>query len=58
MYINAMNQMNKTDQQLVKAQVLLQDTVTNWQVIKQNLSHIKRKMTDVLSEEHIPKINI
>ncbi|KAL5242051.1 hypothetical protein ACI65C_009461 [Semiaphis heraclei] len=58
MYINAMNQMNETDQQLVKAQVLLQDTVTNWKYIEQNLSHIKRKMTDILAEEYIPKIKI
>ncbi|VVC37149.1 BLOC-1 complex, subunit 3 [Cinara cedri] len=58
MYINAMNQMNETNQQLVKAQVLLQDTVTNWKYIEQNLSHIKRKMTDILSEEYIPKIKI
>lgn len=58
MYINAMNQMNETNQQLVRAQVLLQDSVTNWKYIEQNLSHIKRKMTDILSEEYIPKINI
>lgn len=58
MYINAMNQMNETNQQLVKAQVLLQDTVTNWKYIEQNLSQIKRKMTDILSEEYIPKIKI
>lgn len=58
MYVNAMNQMNETDQQLVKAQVLLQDTVTNWKYIEQNLSHIKKKMTDILSEEYIPKIKI
>lgn len=58
MYINAMNQMNETNQQLVKAQELLQDTVTNWKFIEQNLSHIKRKMTDILSEEYIPKIKI
>lgn len=58
MYLDAMNQMNETDQQLVKAQVLLQDTVTNWKYIEQNLSHIKKKMTDILSEEYIPKIKI
>lgn len=58
MYISAMNQMNETNQQLVKAQELLQDTVTNWKFIEQNLSHIKKKMTDILSEEYIPKINI
>lgn len=58
MYINAMNQMNETNQQLVKAQVLLQDTVTNMKYIEQNLSHIKRKITDILSEEYIPKIKI
>lgn len=58
MYINAANQMNETNQQLVKAQVLLQDSVTNWKYIEQNLSHIKRKMVDILSEEYIPKINI
>lgn len=57
-YINAMNQMNETNQQLVKAQVLLQDTVTNWKYIEQNLSHIKKKLTDILSEEYIPKIKI
>lgn len=53
-----MNQMNETNQQLVKAQELLQDTVTNWKFIEQNLSHIKKKMTDILSEEYIPKIKI
>lgn len=53
-----MNQMNETNQQLVKAQVLLQDTVTNMKYIEQNLSHIKRKITDILSEEYIPKIKI
>ncbi|XP_025414910.1 uncharacterized protein LOC112686712 [Sipha flava] len=58
MYINAMNQLNETDQQLVKSQELLQDTVTNWKYIEQNLSYIKRKMTDILSEEYIPKIKI
>lgn len=58
MYVSAMNQMNETNQQLVKAQVLLQDTVTNWKYIEQNLYHIKRKMIDILSEEYIPKIKI
>lgn len=58
MYVSVMNQMNETNQQLVKAQVLLQDTVTNWKYIEQNLYHIKRKMTDILSEEYIPKIKI
>lgn len=58
MYINATNQMNETNLQLVKAQVLLQDTVTNWKYIEQNLSQIKKKMTDILSEEYIPKIKI
>lgn len=58
MYVNAMNQMNETNLQLVKAQVLLQDSVTNWKYIEQNLSYIKRKMTDILSEEYVPKINI
>ncbi|XP_060867115.1 uncharacterized protein LOC132942558 [Metopolophium dirhodum] len=56
MYINAMNQMNKIDQQFDKSQVLLQDTVTNWKYIEQNVSHIKRKVTDILAEEYIPKI--
>lgn len=58
MYVNAMNEMNEMNLHLVKAQVLLQDTVSNWKYIEQNLSHIKRKMTDILSEEYIPKINI
>ncbi|XP_050442845.1 uncharacterized protein LOC126846972 [Adelges cooleyi] len=58
MFVNAVNQINETDQQLVKAQVLLQDTVTSWKYIEQNLSHIKKKMTDILSEEYIPKVNI
>jgi len=58
MYVNAMNEMNETNQQLVKAQVLLQDTVTSLKYIEQNLSHIKRKMIDILSEEYIPKIKI
>jgi len=58
MYVNAMNKMNETNQQLVKAQVLLQDSVTNWKYIEQNLSHIKRKLNDILAEEYIPKIII
>lgn len=58
MYVNAMNEMNEMNLHLVKAQVLLQDTVSNWKYIEQNLLHIKTKMTDILSEEYIPKINI
>lgn len=58
MYLNGINRMNETNQQLVKAQVLLQDTVTNWKYTEQNLSHIRRKLADILAEEYIPKINI
>lgn len=57
-YLNGINRMNETNQQLVKAQVLLQDTVTNWKYTEQNLSHIRRKLADILAEEYIPKINI
>ncbi|XP_050525833.1 uncharacterized protein LOC126896780 isoform X5 [Daktulosphaira vitifoliae] len=39
MYSNAVNELNETDQQLVKAQVLLQETVNSWKYIEQNLSH-------------------
>ncbi|XP_050525832.1 uncharacterized protein LOC126896780 isoform X4 [Daktulosphaira vitifoliae] len=58
MYSNAVNELNETDQQLVKAQVLLQETVNSWKYIEQNLSHVRRKLTDILSEDYIPKINI
>lgn len=52
------NEMNNINQQLLRSQIELQQTLTNIRNVKVNLKEVNQKLSNIMAANYIPKINI
>ncbi|KAK7576098.1 hypothetical protein V9T40_012384 [Parthenolecanium corni] len=57
-FSSAKHELNSVNQQLLKSQIELQQTLMNLRTAKSNLSDYKKKLNNIIVANYIPSINI